>query len=385
MKRVILCLTVVVLAAVLLAACATLAPTAVVEEKVVVEKLVIGSLYITSTATPWSAANKSGLRNVLNEYALELGARLVEKGDSFQVITQDGQVVVEALAWTVTNDYSSTAALGAAGSMVEKGAKLVFVTAEDWCQDLDDNFAPEHPDVGFACIRGPVAENMVSMYPKSWAGFCAACAALATVVDEPVIGLGGAYEYNPQVASNHGACAACFADAWRALGKSDEPEFASVYINSWGDGPSEHEAALALADAGVRAIAVHQDSTEYAEALAEEADWANSNWVWVIGYDRDWAQFTEPNKHILTSVVIDWSGVYRRAFRMVLDGNFEGFRWNPGFEGGAITLAPFSPAAPSGAAETAAEYQEKLRSGWRPCGDDETMWSLDHWEKCFEE
>lgn len=382
---VVVLLLLIVLAACVPAATSTPPPTpTAAKARPEAERLIIGSLYITPTGVPWSAAHKTALANVLYSYAAEIGGSVEEIRDSFRVLDSSGREVVRALAWTVTTDYSSTAALSAAGSMIQQGAKLIFVTAEDWCQELKDQFAPDHPEVNFACIRGPVAENLISMYPKSWAGFCAAGAAAAATVDKPLVGLGGAYENNPQVASNHGAFAACFADAWRALGKAGEPRFATVYIDSWGDEPKEHEAALALADAGVRVVAVHQDSTEYAEALAERADFQKGEWIWVVGYDRDWAQFTTPNRHILTSVVIDWTGVYQSAFRMTLNGGFSGFRWNPGFEGGAITLARFSPEAPERAKILADEYQQKLLNGWRPCGDDGLMWSLDHWNKCYQ-
>jgi len=348
------------------------------------EPLIIGSIYITPPTEPWSKAHKDALETVLAEYAAKLDGQLIRENDTFKIVGKDGQVLVDTMAWTATDDFSSTAALRAAENMIKHGAKLIFITAENWCQDLTDTFAPAHPDTNFACIRSRDTKNVVSMYPQSWAGFCAACAAAATVVEKPILGLEGAYESNPQVASNHGACAACFAHAWKQLERPGEPVISKVYIDSWGDKGKETEAARALVDIGAQVIAVHQDSTSVAETVA--TDWLETGYPWVIGYDRNWRDFLDPklSNHVLTSVVIDWSDVYRQSLEMTVNGKFIGFRWNPGFENGAITLAPFSPAAPDKAKQVADQYIKMLESGWRPCGTDEFMWSLDHWTKCYD-
>lgn len=380
-------LAAVILAAVLLVACA--APVAM--PKVVQENptptsaepvFVIGMIYITPTGIPWSAAHNWGLGSVLAEIG-----RVEKEGDNFRVYNEKGQEVIRTISWMPTDDFSPAAAMRAAESMIQEGAKMVFITAEDWCVECYERTAPAHPEVKFACIRGPVSDNLISMYPKSWEGFCAACAAAATVVKKPMVGLLGAYEKNPQVASNHGACAACFTHAWASLHPGGpKPSFSTVYIDSWGDKPKENQAAVALQSTGAQVIATHEDSPECAQALAslvEKKDWKPENWTWAIGYDSDWSKFTTPNEHILTSVVIDWRDVYRRAIQMVLAGNFKGFQWNPGLAEGAISLAPFSSAASVEAKKMADKYQKMLTEGWRPCGSDEVMWSLDYWKKCL--
>gem|GEM_PF-5118815 len=318
-------------------------------------KLTVGILLISPAEIPWSAAHLLGYKNVVEAIP---------------------EVDFNTLTWTATTDFSATAATSAAESMILKGAKVVFVTAEDWCQAVNDDLAPRYPQVNFACIRGPVAKNLISMYPKSWEGFAAACAAATATVDEPNLGLLGAYANNPQVASNHGACAKAFEDAWAESHKS-LPKVAMAYVNSWSS-PDEASAAEALAAEGSRVVAVHQDSTRAAEALSNKTPM-----VWVIGYDSDWAKFTKPNQHVLTSVVINWTDVYSRAIRGTLDGTFEGFKWNPGMETNAVTLAPFSPKAPPVAKAMAEKYIQKLVSGWRPCGDDEKMWAMDDWHQCM--
>jgi basic membrane lipoprotein Med (substrate-binding protein (PBP1-ABC) superfamily) len=336
--------------------------------------LTVGMIYISPTQIPWSAAHRAAYQNVLT--AIE-GVTVTPDGEGFTAVDKSGNPVVKTLSWTATTDFSSTAALRAVEDMIQKGAKMIFVTAENWCQDLNETVAPKYPDVNFACIRGPVAKNLISMYPKSWEGFCAACAAATAVVTEPHLGLLGAYENNPQVASNHGACAQCFADAW-AESHTSAVKVSAVYVNSWGNEPDEMLAAESLAAEGAKVLAVHQDSTAAASALA-----GADPKVWVIGYDRDWAQFTKPSDHILASVVIDWTDVYSKAIHSTLAGTFEGFRWNPGLETGAVKLAPFAPSAPIAALNVANEYTQKLMDGWRPCGTDEDMWGMDHYKKCF--
>ncbi|MFH1602041.1 MAG: BMP family ABC transporter substrate-binding protein [Candidatus Shapirobacteria bacterium] len=342
-----------------------------------VDLTTIGMIYISPVQIPWSAAHREGLRQALEAvYDPSQGMQVEEDGEGFRVVDGTGKVVVNTLSWTATTDFSATEASRVAEDMISKGARLVFVTAENWCQDLQENVAPSHPDVNFACIRGPVATNLVSMYPKSWEGFCAACAAAAAIVDEPELGMLGAYAENPQVASNHGACAACFADTWAEKGGGLPVSISTVYINNWENLGDETAGALALKEEGARVVAVHQDSTAAGTALVDTD-------VWVIGYDSNWAERVAPNDHILTSVVIDWSDIYTWAVRKTLEGGFVGFRWNHGLAEGAITLAPFSPAADPAARSMADVYAEKLIDGWKPCGGDDAMWAMDSWEKCY--
>ncbi|MBU0650216.1 BMP family ABC transporter substrate-binding protein [Patescibacteria group bacterium] len=342
------------------------------------EKLTIGMIYISPVQIPWSFAHREGLRQALEVvYSPSQGMQVEEEGEGFRVLDSTGNAVVNTLSWTATTDFSATEASRVARDMISKGAGLIFVTAENWCQDLHENVAPAYPDVGFACIRGPVAPNLISMYPKSWEGFCVACAAAAAIVDEPNLGMLGAYAANPQVASNHGACAACFADAWADKDDS-QISVSTVYINNWENLGDETAGALALRDEGVKVVAVHQDSTAAGTALVETD-------VWVIGYDSSWRERVEPNDHILTSVVIDWSEIYELALMTTREGTFQGLKWNPGLAEGAVKLDVFSPTAPSVAGVTAETYREKLRAGWRPCGGDDVMWAMDSWQECHSE
>lgn len=346
------------------------------------EPLTIGMIYISPIQIPWSAAHLEGLREALTAYAESVGAKVEPDGEAYRVVASDGRILVKVLSWTSTTDFSSAAALHATEDMIKKGARLIFVTAENWCVDLVDTTAKDHPEVNFACIRGPVAPNVISMYTKGWQGFSLACAAAAAVVKEPKLGLMGAYENNPQVVSNLGACAASFIDAWHLLGRNGEPGISKVWTNSWGSEPDEMMAAESLADAGATVIAVHQDSTAAAEALANR-----NPRVWVVGYDRDWSKFTTPSDHILTSVVLDWSEVYNMALQSTLTGDFAGIKWNPGIDTSAVTLAPFSPQALEYASgpiiDILAHYTQKLSAGWIPCGDNVDMWSIDDISLCL--
>ena len=196
-------------------------------------ELTVGMIYISPVQIPWSAAHQTGFKQALDAiFGVGQQMTVVADGEGFKVVNADDEEVVKTLSWTATTDFSGTAASRAAEDMILKGARLIFVTAENWCQDINDDLAPKYPNVNFACIRGPVATNLISMYPKSWEGFCAACAGAAAIVDEPDLGMLGAYENNPQVASNHGACAKCFADAW-AESNTSTPNVATVYINNW--------------------------------------------------------------------------------------------------------------------------------------------------------
>ncbi|PIR43097.1 hypothetical protein COV24_04680 [candidate division WWE3 bacterium CG10_big_fil_rev_8_21_14_0_10_32_10] len=358
-------------------ACTVVAPQATqVPEPTDLSKVwVIGNIYVSPVEIPWSRAHKEALKNALANYGT-----VTEINGGFEVHDKARNLVARTLSWTATDDFSTEKVLSVAQNMIQQGANTIFVTAEDWCAGLISDFASEHPNVLFACIRSETAPNVVSMYPKSWMGFCIAGAALAAQVESPHIGLLGAYENNSQVASNHGAAAACFADAWTELGKPGVPEFSTVYVNSWGDSPKEHEAARALVDMNVSAFLVHEDSTSAAQEVAQD-----QNPPLVVGYDQDWAQFVEPNKHVFTSVTIDWTDVYSKVLAMAKSSDFDTFRWNPGLSEGAVKLAPFSPVVTDLAKQLALKYTQKLADGWRPCGDDNTMWSIGHWTDCYKE
>jgi len=340
--------------------------------------LIIGMEYISPVAIPWSAAHLAGygwaLMDIFGPSYL-----VVPDGDGFKVVDRGGKEVVRTVFWTATkpDDFSPTTSDRVAEDLIRQGAKLIFNTAENWCQSLYENVAPKHPDVNFMCIRGPVGPNFGSMYPRSWEGFYVACAAAASIVDEPNLGMLGAYETNPQVASNHGACARGFADSW-AENHTSTPKISTVYIDNWANMPDETVGAESLAAAGARVVAVHQDSTAAASALA-----GADPRVWVVGYDSNWANFTKPNGHILTSVTLDWTDAYSRAIRMTLDKNFVGFKWNPGLKEGVVKLAPFSPEAPPIAQLTADRYTQRIINEKYPCGRPDNMWAMDSWKTCY--
>lgn len=346
--------------------------------------LTIATLYISPVQIPWSAANHDGIGKALKLVFPD--AKIVEDGENFRVIGRNGKEIARTLSWTADKDFSGAEATRVAVSMINQGADLVLVTAENWCEDIAV-LAKNYPKINFMCTRSSkIAQNLGAMYPKSWEGFCSACAAAARVSTVPTLGLLGAYENNAQVASNHGACAACFAQSWTEKHGPSKIEVKTAYVNSWSNPADEATAAQTLAYDGVGAMADHQDGVDAAKALCDMP-----NRPITIGYDSDWTKWlsADCSESVLTSVLIDWTGAYLWAIRGTLEGNFRGIKWNPGMEilaetgRPAVSLAPFSPLASSEARAVADEYARKLIGGWRPCGDDNVMWSLDHWTKCW--
>jgi basic membrane lipoprotein Med (substrate-binding protein (PBP1-ABC) superfamily) len=127
-----------------------------------------------------------------------------------------------------------------------------------------------------------------------------------------------------------------------------------IFLNSWSDPGKEKDAARALAAQGCDVLAAMTDSPAAVQA-AEEAG------IWSIGYASDMRRFAPTRQ--LTSLVLDWSSIYRRDVEAVLAGQFTGqSRWQ-GLADGVVRLAALNDAVPADLQRLVASRQAAIIAG----------------------
>jgi len=110
------------------------------------------------------------------------------------------------------------------------------------------------------------------------------------------------------------------------------------WTNTW-YGPSiEKETADGLMDEGADIITIHQNSPTAMQAAQQRGKLA-------IGYHSDMQVFAP--EATLTSVVWDWSGLYKEVASEMTDGDWKSEQIWAGLNDGVVDLAPMSDKVPA--------------------------------------
>ena len=106
-----------------------------------------------------------------------------------------------------------------------------------------------------------------------------------------------------------------------------------IFMNSWEDPGKEKDATLALAAQGCDVLSAMSDSPVAAQTAEQKG-------IWSIGYASDVRKYA-PTR-LLTSMILDWSGIYVQDAREVLAGVWKPqARWY-GMKEGVVKLTPYA-------------------------------------------
>jgi basic membrane lipoprotein Med (substrate-binding protein (PBP1-ABC) superfamily) len=126
-----------------------------------------------------------------------------------------------------------------------------------------------------------------------------------------------------------------------------------IFMNSWSDPGKEKEATLALVAQGCDVIAAMTDSPVAAQT-------AEQNGVWSVGYASDLSKFA-PTR-LLTSLLLDWSGIYVQDARDVVAGVWKAqSRWY-GLKEGVVKMLPYAAAVPADVKAVLAKSEEAIKT-----------------------
>jgi len=109
------------------------------------------------------------------------------------------------------------------------------------------------------------------------------------------------------------------------------------WTNTWYGPGVEKETADGLMDDGADIITIHQNSPSAMQAAQQRGHLA-------IGYHSDMQAFAP--EAMLTSVVWDWSGLYKDVASDMADGEWESEQIWAGLDEGVVDLAPMSDKVP---------------------------------------
>jgi basic membrane protein A len=127
-----------------------------------------------------------------------------------------------------------------------------------------------------------------------------------------------------------------------------------IFMNSWEDPGKEKDASLALIAKGCDVLAAMTDSPVAAQTAEQRG-------VWAIGYASDVRKYA-PTR-LLTSMILDWSGIYVQDTRDVLAGT-----WKPqsrwwGLKEGVVQMSPYAAAVPQPVRTLLDDRQAAIKAG----------------------
>jgi len=232
-------------------------------------------------------------------------------------------------------------------SMASSGHRLIFGTSFSHGV-VTARVAPQFPDVAFDCCAGTkILPNLGGFEARYHEGTFLGGVAAARMSKSGKLGFIGGFPV-PDIVGP--------ANAFLLGAQSVRPDSTCriLFMNSWKDPGKEKDATLALIAQGCDVIAAMVDSPVAAQA-AEKAG------IWSFGYASDVHQFAPT--HLLTSMVLDWSGIYVQDARDVLAGTWRGqSRWH-GLKEGVVRMAPYLPAIPAQARAMLAQAEESIKAG----------------------
>jgi simple sugar transport system substrate-binding protein len=216
------------------------------------------------------------------------------------------------------------------------GHQLVFGTSFSHTVPIA-RAASQFPGVAFDCCSGvKTLANLGGFEARYHEGAYIAGIAAARTTKTGKLGFIGGYPV-PDIVGP--------ANAFLLGAQSVKPSVTCsiIFMNSWEDPGKEKDATLALAAQGCDVLSAMSDSPVAAQTAEQKG-------IWSIGYASDVRKYA-PTR-LLTSMILDWSGIYMQDARDVLAGVWKPqARWY-GMKEGVVKLTPY---ADSIGAETRAQ------------------------------
>ena len=217
-------------------------------------------------------------------------------------------------------------------NMINEGATLIFPQSFGY-MDFALDLAKQNPDVAFEHPAGyKVSKNFGNYWAASDQLHYALGVAAGMMTKTDKIGFIGAMPI-PQVIYS--------INAYHLGARSVNPDVTTtaIFTGSWSDPGKEAAATNGLADRGVDVTASLVDSPITVLQTSEQRG------MWAIGYHSAAAAKFAPTKW-LSGVDFNWTPLFTKYARQVIDGTWEPTFDRPGLDQGVARLAPFGPNVP---------------------------------------
>jgi basic membrane lipoprotein Med (substrate-binding protein (PBP1-ABC) superfamily) len=208
--------------------------------------------------------------------------------------------------------------------------------------------APQFPQAAFDCCSGSkTLANLGAFEARYHEGAYLAGIAAAKTSKSGKLGFVGGYPI-PDIVGP--------ANAYLLGAQSVRPALTCsiIFMNSWEDPGKEKDATLALIAQGCDVIGAMTDSPVAAQT-------AEQNGAWSVGYASDVRRYA-PTR-LLTSMILDWSGIYVQDARDVLAGVWKAqSRWY-GLKEGVVKMAPYLDSIGPETRALLARSEEAIKAG----------------------
>ena len=255
----------------------------------------------------WTYSHDTG-RRALERLPFVSGTNYVES------VPEDPKLVVAALE-----------------DLVAKGSNLIFAASYGYMDPMIE-VAKRHPDVVFMHNSGFKTEaNAGTYFGRIYQARYLAGIVAGAKTESNIIGYVAAFPI-PEVIRG--------INAFTLGAQSVNPE-ARVHVdwtNTWYGPGIERETAEALLDEGADVLTIHQDSPAALQAAQQRGKYA-------IGYHSDMQAFA-PDA-MLTSVIWNWSGLYREIASEMTEGAWQPKQIWYGLDKGVVDIAPISDKVPA--------------------------------------
>ncbi len=253
-------------------------------------------------------------------YSHDKGRRAMEdlpfvtKTSYIESVPEDPELVVAALE-----------------DLVAEGNNLIFGTSYGYMDPMME-VAKRHPDVVFMHSSGfKTQPNAGTYFGRIYEARYLSGIVAGAMTESDIIGFAAAFPI-PQVIRGINAF------TLGAQSVNPQVQVKVKWTNTW-YGPSiEKETADDLMDEGADIITIHQNSPTAMQAAQQRGKLA-------IGYHSDMQVFAP--EATLTSVVWDWSGLYKEVASEMTDGDWKSEQIWAGLNDGVVDLAPMSDKVPA--------------------------------------
>ncbi len=255
----------------------------------------------------WAFSHESG-RKALEQLPF------VDKTSFIESVPEDPELVVAALE-----------------ELVAEGNNLIFGTSYGYMDPMME-VAKRHPEVVFMHSAGFKTEpNAGTYFGRIYEARYLSGIVAGAVTESNVIGFVAAFPI-PQVIRG--------INAFTLGAQSVNPEIQVQveWTGTWYGPGVEREKAERLLDAGADIITIHQNSPAALQAAQQHGKYA-------IGYHSDMRAFAPDAT--LTSVVWDWSDLYKQVASDMANGDWKSTQIWAGLDEGTVGLADLSDAVPA--------------------------------------
>jgi|GEM_PF-18259 len=258
-------------------------------------------------------------------------------GDAGWAYSHDnGRQAMEQLPFVTKTSYVESVpedpelVVAALEGLVAEGNNLIFGTSYGYMDPMME-VAKRHPDVVFMHSSGfKTQPNAGTYFGRIYEARYLSGIVAGAMTESDVIGFVAAFPI-PQVIRGINAF------TLGAQSVNPEVQVKVEWTNTWYGPGVEKETADGLMDDGADIITIHQNSPSAMQAAQQRGHLA-------IGYHSDMQAFAP--EAMLTSVVWDWSGLYKDVASDMADGEWESEQIWAGLDEGVVDLAPMSDKVP---------------------------------------